>query len=225
VRVYRDFREAKNEIRRDLAELGTRVVAGYQSKKLINPDELATKELTGYDYRVLMPVSDELDPVQPWAKGEWQERLLGIHGEPVNPGKAWTLRPEIWTPLLEGDGKFSYTYSERMVVVPEIIAGLKRNPASRQAWLSIWDPAIDTPRLGDRRVPCTLGYQFLYRKGALDIEYHMRSSDFATHFDNDIWLACMLQQYVANAIEQPVGQFVHVLGSLHMYENELRGIF
>lgn len=226
MRVYRDFKEAKNEIARDLNELGVDVRAGYQSLD-VDPEEFRTKELQNYDYRVIQPNSEDLDPIQPWAEWEWDDRLHGIYGEATNPGAAWTKRKDLWDPLREGSGKFSYTYSERLkdAGVTRILEALKKNPASRQAYISIWNPKVDGYRLGLRRVPCSLGYQMLIRDGAVHITYHMRSSDFGTHFDNDCWLALRLQAWFATELDQPIGSFTHVLGSLHTYAKNVAGVF
>jgi thymidylate synthase len=232
VRVFHDFIEAKGELARDLQELGTNVFAGYQSKDVDKMDEaavaaLTTKELTNYGYVVLSPQRRDLHPSQPWAGLEWRDRLEGILGSPSNPGHAWQERREIWEPLREADGGFSYTYSERffMARTRHVIEELKAHPTTRQAYISIWNPQIDTPRLGKRRVPCSLGYQVMIRDDMVHLTYHMRSSDFATHFDNDVWLALSFQEWVAANTTQATGSFTHVLGSLHVYAKEVANVF
>jgi thymidylate synthase len=233
VRVYTDFIQAKNEIRRDLNELGTTVFAGYQGMdhSKLDREKFTTKELHNYGYVVTRPFISQLQPIQPWADAEWEERLSGARGNPVNPGEAWKLRPEVWTPLLEkfhemDDGAFSYTYSERFAEsVPPAIFELFTHPTSRQAYVSVWNPALDGPNVGHRRVPCTLGYHFMLRNGELHTTYYMRSSDFGTHFDNDVYLAMKLAYFVAECIDQPVGSFTHVINSLHVYAADVAGVF
>lgn len=232
--MFKDFIDAKNEIRRDLNELGTTVFAGYQGMDhdKLDRDKFTTKELTNYGYVVTRPFVSHLQPVQPWADAEWEERLSGCRGAPVNPGEAWKLRPEIWTPLLEhregfpSQSQFSYTYSERLAAsVPHAIFELYEHPTSRQVYVSVWDPSKDGPSVGKRRVPCSLGYHFLFRNGALHVTYYMRSSDFSTHFDNDIYLALKLATFMADRIDQPLGSFTHVINSLHVYAADVAGVF
>lgn len=228
MRIYSDFRQAKNEIARDLNELGVTVFAGYQGMDYSKLDREAftTKELQDYDYRVVTPRFEDLDPVQPWADAEWEERLSGCRATPINPGEAWKLRPEVWSPLLEADGRFSYTYSERLAEsFTPVFWELFDHPTSRQAYVAIWNPQLDAPNVGHRRVPCTLGYHFMLRQGVLHMTYTMRSSDFATHFDNDLYLALKLQHYTAERLAQPVGSFTHVVYSLHTYAKNVAGIF
>ena len=232
MRVYSDFRQAKNEIGRDLNELGVTVFAGYQgmSHDVLDREAFTTKELQGYDYRVVNPRVEDLDPVQPWADAEWSERLWGCRGNPVNPGEAWELRPDVWTPLLEHSPgqlpQFAYTYSERLAISfgPAVMEMLE-HPTTRQAYVPIWDPMRDGRNMGHRRVPCSLGYHFMQRQGAVHLTYTMRSSDFATHFDNDLYLAMKLWAYFCERIDQPMGSFTHVVYSLHTYSKNVAGIF
>ena len=228
MRIYSDFKQAKNEIARDLNELGVEVFAGYQGMdhSKLDREAFTTKELQGYDYRVVKPRMEDLEPVQPWADAEWDERLDGCRGAPINPGEAWKLRPEIWTPLLEADGRFSYTYSERLAAsFGDAVFEMFDHPTTRQAYVSIWDPAKDSKAMGRRRVPCSLGYHFMYRQGAIHVTYTMRSSDFATHFDNDLYLTMKLWSFFCERVNQPMGSLTHVIYSLHTYAKNVAGVF
>ena len=121
MRIYSNFKEAQNEIKRDLAELGVRVHTETMQDKYIadNPD-FETRELQNYVYQVLKPIPSDLEGVH-WAyvEQEFEDRLVGGR----NPGKSWRTRPEVWEEFLEvdlGEGggrrpnRFSYTYSQRM---------------------------------------------------------------------------------------------------------------
>lgn len=258
LRVYKDFAQARNEIERDLAELGKRVYAGYQSLTIDDDTQreaLTTMELTNYDYRVLRPALEDLDfPNPDWFEHEWEERLEGIFGRPQNPGEAYKLRPEVWDPLLEHDEaihgfhgvpKFSYTYSERLAQGLQVQAALQalvQNPASRQVYISIWDPTVDSARLGQRRVPCTLGYQITIRDSGdrrqVNLAYHMRSNDLQTHWANDVGFAVMLQRWFVEQLglyaDSPnfpihgtieMGHLTHMVGSLHVYAEQVAHVF
>lgn len=63
-------------------------------------------------------------------------------------------------------------------------------------------------------------YQFMVRDGKLDVIYVMRSSDFATHFQNDIWLADELRRYIASQLNLPIGKFIMFVSSLHIYKKD-----
>lgn len=226
MRFYQNFKEAVDEIRRDLAEMGIDVHPQTMQDKFVadNP-EYATKELQNYIYTVFKPLESigDLQISQPWAGIEFNER---ISGKALNPGTAYLQREEIWKDYLH-DGKFSYTYPERMFYqVQKIIDELKEHPDSRQLYLSIWDPCLDIYNLGGgSRVPCSLGYLFQYRRGQLDVTYFMRSCDFVTHLQNDAYLAVMLMGYIANEAGVSPGNFTHFMGSLHVYAKDVKGVF
>ena len=128
-----------------------------------------------------------------------------------------------WEPEL-----FAYTYSERFAMnqqVLRIIRELRRNPLSRQLYVSLWDPNHDCERLGRRRVPCSLGWHFLYRNDELAITYTMRSCDFVTHFHNDCWLSLKLLRLVAAAANIPAGRFSIFINSFHVYRKDVADVF
>ena len=161
-------------------------------------------------------------------------------GRPLNPGTAWQTRADVWTEFLVDDGHggliFDYSYAERynpvhsngyewISQVHEIIEELKIHPDSRQLYLSVWDPHIDIKNLGKHRVPCTLGYLFQNRGGQLHVTYMMRSCDFATHFQNDLYLSTSLRNFIAAQAGVKIGRFTHFVGSFHIYNKDVKGVF
>jgi thymidylate synthase len=60
------------------------------------------------------------------------------------------------------DGKFEYTYSER-IHYKDIIEEIKAHPTSRQYVLNIWDRKDRFNLNGKQRIPCSLNYQILIR--------------------------------------------------------------
>jgi hypothetical protein len=245
-RIYRDFAEAANEIKRDLAELSVEVPPLYQSKPVSDDPDYVSKELANYQFTVINPDYKLIPNVhEEYVKQEWADRLAGG----INPGKSWTKRPEVWEDLREIGptsprrrlkhgvttpkgathvqlGKFSYTYSERMggPHIARLIEDLKASPYSRQLWLPVWWP-VDETRRGKRRVPCSLGYWFVWRGGKLHMTYLMRSCDFITHWPIDVALASILLHYVARQCEIKVGTFTQFVGSLHVYAKDVQGVF
>ena len=234
-RIFRNFTEAFSEIKRDLAEMGIDVhTKTMQNKNIENDDNYSTKELQFYSYTVLEPFKDLKNlvdrlPNGNWACSEWEERLAGIQGHPVNPGEAYKLRDAVWNEFINEEGKFDYSYSERFAMndqVNKVIEALKRDNLSRQAYITIWKPE-DSSFLGTAisRVPCSLSYLFQYRQGQLNMEYSMRSCDFNTHFPNDVFEALMLHAYVANQTGLTPGNFIHHIASLHVYKKDIANVF
>lgn len=240
MRIYMNWAEAYEEIKRDLAEMGINVYPKTMQDKNIegNPD-YATKELQNYCYTILNANPEDVKPfsIQPWADAEFEERVkepfvTTPNGEQmvefVNPGEAYKLRDEVWNEYMH-DGKFAYTYNERIWrngQLCKIINRLKKDHDSRQLWLSIWDCNEDPNKLGGiSRVPCSLGYNFQFREGKLNIHYVMRSCDFGTHFCNDVYLGMRLLQYVCEKTGLPMGNFTHTMFSLHIYQKDIQGVF
>lgn len=112
----------------------------------------------------------------------------------------------------------------------DVVNQLKKDPFTRQAYLPVWFPE-DTGAMHDQRVPCTLGYHFMYREGALDITYHIRSCDFRRHFADDVYLAVRLAQYVSKHISltlqerygqrAKLGRLIMHIGSFHIFQGDV----
>ena len=236
MRIYKDFKEAINEITRDVAEMGIKVhPQTMQNKQVADNPGYETLELQNYVYTVIDTDTSLLNPIQPWANAEFQER---IGRKRVNPGEAWKLREEVWADLKSNGhmkDKFDYTYPERLMPldfygdaidqIQAIIDEIKVHPDSRQLFLSIWDPTEDITVLGKDRVPCSLGYLFQMRKGKLNVTYIMRSCDLATHMQNDLYLTIRLRDYIAGLAGVETGTFTQFIGSLHVYKKDVKGVF
>lgn len=240
MRIYINADEMIEETKRDLAEMGIVVRPATMQDKYVkgNPD-YETRELQNYSYCLLDAKSRDIPGViQPWADAEFEERVTDPflrHEEYglstpnfINPGKAWELRPEVWTEYLH-EGKMAYTYNELLWKndqLMKIMGALVNDPDSRQLWVSLWNPEKDPDFLGGiSRVPCSLGYAFQVRDGKLNMHYVMRSCDFATHFRNDVYLAIKLLEWVAEKTHYPVGSFTHTIFSLHVYNKDVEGVF
>ena len=225
MRIYADCYELMSEIFREVWEMGHIARPNSMQNKVVAGNELfETREITNYEYCLTNLFKVEFlflaDPrAQVWADAEFSER---VSPRLVNPGTAWKLREQVWSEFLNEKGEFDYTYNERMrSQLPVIIEELKRNPDTRQAIIQIFDYHKDLDGLGgNKRVPCSLNYQFLFRKDRLNIIYNQRSADVITHFGNDIYLAWKLMEYVADKTGYKRGYLFHNIGSLHSYKRD-----
>lgn len=248
MRIFQDRMEAAKEIERDLKEMGVLVKGDYIQSKYVGPDGW-TKELIGYSYSVpIYPLDiknwEDLLEWFGWTQSDTIRRLTIYRNLEFiqrirswsNPGNAWEYRREYWEHYLEENNKFSYTYGERMRWrLVKIINLLRIDKETRQAIISIWHDDPDSARIGSqRRIPCSMYYQFLCRqinlgerKYKLDILYNMRSCDFYNHFLFDQTWAIELGYYVADKIGAEFGRLIHQIGSLHAYHNDMekRGTF
>lgn len=222
MRFYSNFKDANSEIIRDVAELGKHVhPQTMQDKQIADDPDYGTIEYTNMIYTVTKPDVTDLSPTQPWSDAEFSERIAGVA---PGDGEAWKLRPEIWEEFAARG--FGYTYGERYAdSLDRIIAEIATHSESRQLFLSVWNPLVDTYRLGKVRVPCSLGYWFIKREGQLHVTYLQRSADIATHLQNDQYLTRRLQEYIADRTGVDAGRFAHWIGSCHVYAKDVAGVF
>jgi thymidylate synthase len=220
MRIFKNCVEAVNEIKRDLYEMGTKIkVLSMQDKDVSSNDDYLTKEIEGYVFTILdTSDKDKITDNLEWCEQEHGERVSDNY---INPGQAYNLREEVWNEFLH-EGKFAYTYNERIrTQLPMIIEELMDKPTTRQAIIEIHNNILDIKSMGGKsRVPCSLSYQFMVRDNKLDVIYIMRSSDYFTHFKNDIWQAIALRDYISRIIAVKPGKLIMFVSSLHGYKKD-----
>jgi thymidylate synthase len=120
------------------------------------------------------------------------------------------------------DGTFHGAYGPRVrPQLPVIVDRLKRDPATRQAIIVLWDPLHDLFVQDSKDYPCTIALQFVIRGGELHMHTFMRSNDVWWGLPYDVFQFTQLQFTVANALGIPVGWYWHHANSLHIYERNL----
>lgn len=237
MRIYKTIAEALDETARDLKVRGITVECKSHQDKLLYGEDRFVKELMAVDFRIDKPMldwegaieymfPDEKEKILEYCKQEIKDRCSG---EPLNPGNSYKIRADLWNNFLEGTGKFSYQYAERINTrdqMETVIQCLKNDSGTRQAVLSIWDPEIDmdSNKLGGvSRVPCSLNYQFLIRNNHLHCIYSMRSSNFFQHLPIDLICAAGITKYITERLEDTypgikVGSLAYIGGSLHGFK-------
>jgi len=220
MRLYSNCCEAINDIGRELQKCSSKVhTQTYQNKVIAKDKNFNTRELQGFSFAIINTDDKDTMPevTLEWCKAEFKERIAN-HIE--NPGEAWKLRKEVWQEFLV-NGRFEYTYWERMRhQINPVINELRKNPETRQAIIQIHNRIVDQDEMGKKRLPCSMFYHFMFRNNQLDIIYNMRSTDFATHFQNDIHLAIQMQEYIAKALNVKSGKFIMQASSLHIYAKD-----
>jgi len=145
-----------------------------------------------------------------------------------NPGLALYEDHERWRPILNTSGRFDYSYNQRIHAYGQlatVIDLLSRQPDTRQAYISIYDPSIDVERIGQGyQIPCILGYGFSIdmEEKVLNMSVDMRSADITNCLRNDIWLANAFRGYMLNMLqiqypELEPGELVFNVKDLHAY--------
>lgn len=103
--------------------------------------------------------------------------------------------------------------------IPKVIENLHSDYSSRQALVTIWDPAYDG--YGDvKDTPCTISLQFFIRDNLLHMVTYMRSNDIWWGLPYDCYQFTMLQANLAHVLGCGVGHYTHNVGSLHLYERD-----
>jgi thymidylate synthase len=187
-----------------------------------------TVELHDFTWRFDMPktfvdADVEINPTRPWAEDHFQERVSRIPHNPPPSAAYWAKKGV--DDHRDENGLFSHTYPERFwpkragnprryldepddhkgIRYPygdldDVVSLLAREPYTRQSYLPVWFPE-DTGAVPGERVPCTLGYHFILRRGQLHCFYAMRSCDLLRHFRNDVYMAVRLTQWILEELK------------------------
>ena len=194
-----------------------------------------------------------IEPNLPWAEEHFLERVGGVPLNPPPSAANWPFAQAGHAAHTDEDEKFSHTYPERFwpkqadregrVGIPikgvrfdygdldDVVQLLRRSLYTRQAYLPVWFPE-DTGAVHKERVPCSLGYHFLFRNGKLNVTYMIRSCDFVRHFRDDVYMAARLCQWICEQLpggewidETPpvidLGDFTMHTMSMHIFQGDV----
>lgn len=106
--------------------------------------------------------------------------------------------------------------------IESVIQALQRTPASRRAVIQLFDHRDVIQRHED--VPCTCTLQYLLREERLSAITYMRSNDVFLGLPHDLFCFTMLQELIARSIGAELGSYHHMVGSLHMYDENIEDL-
>lgn len=148
-------------------------------------------------------------PERMWPKRAGQEMSDLAENDPMRDVELGYLHPENYG--------IRFAYGD----LRDVVKQLQKHPMTRQAYLPIWFPE-DTGAVHGKRVPCTLGYHFIIRDGKLHVSYFMRSTDLLRHFQDDIYMAIRLAQWVTECLEGVhVGELHFHTANMHIFEGDV----
>lgn len=216
--------------------------------------KFSTREIQNLVFEIAMPwplsiLQQTVQPNLPWADEHFAERVGGMPLNPPPSAANWPFAQAGHEDHVNGFGKFSHTYPERMwpkyasrghVHKPEdlhrgirfdygdlndLVNLLVKDPGSRQAYLPIWFPE-DTGAVDGQRVPCTLGYHFMIRRGRIHVTYLIRACDFLRHFRDDVYMTIRLTQWVREQLDKAgisveLGNMTMHVMSMHVFEKDM----
>lgn len=141
-------------------------------------------------------------------------QLVGGFSDP----RAMMQVSEHFEQFMDG-GVFHAPYGPRIATqVPEALIWLMRDPDTRKAHVSVWQPQQDLWTRETRDHPCTTHLQFMIRKNALDLHVGMRANDAWRGFPYDVFQFTQLQQAAAACLHMEPGTYYHHATSFHLYE-------
>lgn len=135
----------------------------------------------------------------------------------------------IWDEWADADGELGpiYGYQWRSWPTPDgghvdqikaVIDSIRTNPDSRRHIVSAWNvgqlPEMALP-------PCHAFFQFYVADGRLSCQLYQRSADIFLGVPFNIASYALLTHLVAQVTGLGVGDFVHVLGDAHLYNNHV----
>lgn len=99
--------------------------------------------------------------------------------------------------------------------IAEIVKKLKADPNSRQAVMTLWDPARDNTYHKD--IPCNNMVNYTLRDGVLAQTVNIRSNDLVWGTPYNAVQFTHLHAYVAGLLGAEIGLFTYVIHNLHYY--------
>lgn len=127
------------------------------------------------------------------------------------------------------DGKTIYgaygprIFGNKINQIDNVVNTLRGGSASRRAVIQLFKSEdIDGHR--KKEIPCTCSLQFMTRGGKLHCSVHMRSNDAFFGLPHDIFAFTMIQEIIARMLSIEIGDYIHMVGSLHIYDKTIPDI-
>lgn len=138
----------------------------------------------------------------------------------------------IWDEWADVNGDLGHVYGyqwrswpapggEHIDQIKLLIEGIKNNPDSRRHIVSAWNVAdVDKMALP----PCHTMFQFYVADGKLSCQLYQRSADLFLGVPFNIASYALLTMMVAQVCGLGVGEFIHTLGDVHIYNNHFEQV-
>lgn len=204
----------------------------YKYLLLYLRDKGRTTSPRGMPTRECLDMVLEIDPYRPIANGinrGLSTKLISLEALQLIGGASYpdlTVKAAPNMAQFMDGGAFHGSYGQRIRnQLPAVVDRLRTDYDTRQAVMTIWDPAWDL--YGDvrpRDVPCTAMLQFLVRDDKLILHTTMRSNDVWWGTPHDLGQFTQLQLAVANVLGMEAGVYLHHAVSMHLYERDIEKI-
>lgn len=136
------------------------------------------------------------------------------------------------TPTCDTDGHddkivrmFHGAYGDRVgLQLESVIDKLTRDPDTRQAVVTLWNPARDNDE-GHLDYPCTVALGFSSDGEQLDMRVTMRSNDVWLGLPYDMFQFTQLQLSLCNVMGLLPGTYTHTAWSMHLYLHDMEASY
>jgi thymidylate synthase len=213
MRQYLDLMErvlSEGVEKRDRTGVGTRSIFGHQIRfdlsagfPLVTTKKLHLKSIV---YELLW-----------FLRGDTNVKYLNEHGV------------SIWDDWADANGDLGPVYGRQWRSWPtpdgrsidqiaNIVAEIKKNPASRRLIVTAWNPAENDKMALS---PCHCLFQFNVADGALSCHLYQRSADVFLGVPFNIASYALLTLMAAQVTGLKPGAFIHSFGDAHLYLNHL----
>ncbi|RDI57157.1 thymidylate synthase [Microvirga subterranea] len=151
--------------------------------------------------------SDKLEFIEPYIRAYRKEAIEGVV-------------PGAYGPRL-------FSMRNNLDQIANVTKLLRWKPSSRRAVIQLFnaeDIALDYPETDDPsfvypETPCTISLQFHLREGRLHLSANLRSNDAFRGLPHDVFCFTMLQEMVARRLGADLGNYLHYVGSMHLYDD------
>lgn len=99
----------------------------------------------------------------------------------------------------------------------DLVSYLRVNPLSKRALILFWE---DKYRDLSKGAVCEVAAFFRLKDGQLEMHTHMRANNASFLLFMDMRVLRGVQRLVARSLGVPVGDYIHFIDSLHVYEAE-----
>lgn len=130
----------------------------------------------------------------------------------------------------EQSASYEYSYGPRIFnfngvdqINNFIIPLLKKDPTSRRAVITLFDPSTDSNLLS-KNIPSLLHMYFKIKGGRLTLTCSIRSNDLFIGWPGNIYQVVVLQKHVAELLGINIGSLTIISGSAHIFHEHFEMI-
>lgn len=131
---------------------------------------------------------------------------------------------KVWNAFADPTGKMKESYGNRWSntfghnQLSIALDRLNSDHSDRRIWISSWDPGSDILDLGQKTVPCPVGFTLQVMNDRLWSTYVLRSSDAFLGLPHDVMRHSYLMAAVASSLNIGLGVLSVAIANSHIYD-------